>query len=280
MVSCDTRQRHELVGPGGGQAAAMCCSRDGKLAAVGWESGRIAIVDLATYALSDCGYPLPIDSLDERRVNNMCFDEDGTHLAACGDDARLRLWTVRKLAKPAWETMLRSYAFVTCFCEPGRVAVGGLFEEILVFNCNNGKLMTRIGGANRTISLLYDSQRGHLVSGHADGRLRIHTGEDWQQVETLNAEAGEIVSLVGSPNWDNYVSGDSQGNLKIWSADQHEFIGDLQALPQRQDIAALCVDPVRHDLLVFHADRPTRDAQQPSELNCSRLSVRSARIKL
>lgn len=271
LVRFDGEQQIELSGPSGSPVTAVGCSRDGGLAAVGWADGRIAIVDLNTNQWTDCRYTTPLDSLEERTISSLAFDDEGLHLAACGNDARLRVWSVNRLAQPCWETTCRSYAFVTCFCGPGRVAVGGMFEEILVFDCDSGKPLTRILGASRTISLLYDSRRDLLLSGHLDGRLRIHSGEGWQEVKTLNGEAGEIVSLIGSPNGDSYISGDSLGNIAIWSADQRELIGSLHGLPQKQRIAAMSLDPLQHDLLIFHADR---DEGSHSGLNCSLLSVR------
>ncbi len=271
LVGFDAEQQRSLIGPGTSAVSAACTSRDGKLAAIGWRDGRIAVIDLLTGGVTECGYALPTDSLDERKIGSLTFDESSRLLAACGDDARLRVWDVNELTRPRWETMLRSYAYVTCFCGPGRVAVGGMFEEIVICDTTSGSACSRVAGAGRTVSLLHDPQRGRLISGHVDGRLRIHTGENWQQTETLNGDAGEVLGLVGSPNWECYVSGDSLGNIKVWDAERLEFIGHLHSIRAGPRIVSLGLDPQNHDLIVFHDDL-TRS--EPHGLSCSLFSGR------
>lgn len=278
LLGDDFKQTCQLVDAGPCAVTAIATSHDGRLAAIGWLDGRIAIVDVATRQAQMCGYAAPDDSLDERKINSLCFDSSGTHLAACGDDARVRVWKVGDGSQPLWEKQHNSYAHVTCFCGPDRLAVGGMFEEIIVYNVLTGDVDQRIAGVSRTVSLLYDPQRECLISGHGDGRLRIHLrillGQGFQQVETLNGDAGEILSLAGSPDWSCYVSGDSQGHLKVWNAEHRELIGNLHTIPGGPELNSISLDSRRGEWFVFHTASNPADPAAESWLNCTLFSGR------
>ena len=242
---------HELIAGGPSGVSALTYDANHRQLAVGWDDGRIAILDLASGVERECTYTPPSDSLDQRQINDLSFSPDGSQVSACGDDARARVWSVHKPEQPLWEYRFSSKAHSTGFCGPKRVAVGGIFEEILVLDADNGCVLQHIPGAQRTGCMMYDDQRQRLISGHADGRIRVYAGSDFALLHTLNADAGGIECLTRSPDNACYLSGDAEGNLKLWSAEQCEFVGNLHCCPQQSVVAALQWNASQQVLLAF-----------------------------
>lgn len=256
--------QRELTVTGTSPVSALICDANHRQLAVGWDDGRIATIDLASGAERTFTYGLPTDSLDLRKIAGLSFSPDGSQLSACGDDARLRVWNVDQPAHPLWEYRLSSMAYSTAFCGPNRVAVGGMFEEILVLDANSGTVQQRIPGAHRTGCMMYDDVRQRLISGHVDGRLRVYTGSDFALLHTLNADAGEIECLTRSPDNTCYLSGDAEGNLKLWSADKCEFVGNLHCCPKQSLVAGLQWDAQQQKLLAFFVGESLGDPSHAS----------------
>ena len=254
----------ELTAGGSSPVSALVCDASQRQLAVGWDDGRIAIVDLASGQARECTYTPPADSLADRQVNGLSFSPDGSRLSACGDDARVRVWNVHEPEQPLWEYRLSSMASTTSFCGPNCVAVGGIFEEILVLNAQDGSIQQHILGAQRTGCLLYDDERQRLISGHVDGRLRIHAGSDFTLLQTLNADAGEIECLTRSPDNACYLSGDAEGNIKLWNAEQCEFVGNLHSCPKQSIVATLQWHTQQQQLLAFFLGESLGDPLQAS----------------
>lgn len=256
--------QRELTSTGTSPVSALMCDASQRQLAVGWDDGRIAIIDLASRVERACNCPPPTDSRDHRKINGLSFSPDGSRLSACGDDARLRVWNVEHPAHPLWEYRLSSMAYSTTFCGPNRVAVGGMFEEILVLDAKSGSVQQRIPGAHRTGCMIYDDARQRLISGHVDGRLRVYKGPDFTLLRTLNADAGEIECLTRSPDNTCYLSGDGTGNLKLWSADQCEFVGNLHCCPKQSLVAGLQWNAQQQKLLAFFVGESLGDPSQAS----------------
>jgi serine/threonine protein kinase/WD40 repeat protein len=246
----------ELVGVQPTEVTDLCTSPNGELIGVGWRDGRTAIINRSTLQLTECEYEAPLDSLDERAINSVCFSADSQLFAACGDDARLRVWSVGDCTAPQWEHRATSYAYSICFLEQNRVALGGMFEEILVFT-EKGKLKKRITAASRTRCLLFDQKRMRLVSGHEDGRIRLYDSKDLELVATLNGNAGNVLSLASTPTHDCYISGDSAGQLKVWNAEECAWVGTLRDFKQEISLHSIDFCPQLEALLVLHqAEHP------------------------
>lgn len=234
-----TGTTRELIAAGTSPVSAIVCDSQHHQVAVGWQDGRIVVIDLVSGVYTDFNYDAPADSLRARQINSLVFNEEGTQLAACGEDARQRVWNLAQSEKPLWEYRFNSVCEATCFCAANRLAVGGTFEEVIILDSTNGQVVQRIAAAQRTRALAFDAVRKRLISGHVDGRIRIYEGQGYTLRHTLNADAGEIKSLCCSPDNTCYLSGDIKGNLKVWNAEQCEFVGNLHICPTQSSIVGL-----------------------------------------
>lgn len=248
----------QLVGKYTAGVNELRSSPDGRWLAVGWDDGRIALIDCATGALQECRYPAPADSLDERAVRSLCFSDDSSLLAVCGEDARLRVWEISDVSKPLWEYRTLSMAYATCFVGNNRLALGGMFEELLMMDARSGAIIQSIAGASNTHCLTYDRQRDRLISGHAGGKIRIFDGQQLALIETRNAAAGVVQSLWLTPSGDCFLSGDSEGNLRVWRGEDGRLVGTLRSFTEGTSIRGIEFCPQKRSLVVHHS---TLDSQ-------------------
>ncbi len=241
--------------------SALCLSPNGMSLGIGWRDGQVGMLDITSKRFTKCDYSTPVDSLEERKINDLCFSANSKLLAACGDDARARVWTVAEPSKPQWEHTLRSMAYSSCFDNQDRLAVGGMFEEIVLFRGRDGHIIRRISGATRTGCLVFDDQRQRFISGHADGRLRVYGSQDLTLLATLGGSEGEITSLTISPTRDCYLSGDSSGHLKVWNAAECTLTGTLLNLGPTRGIRSLEIEPSQQTLAVLYSGLNPTGAQ-------------------
>ena len=112
----------------------------------------------------------------------------------------------------------------------------GIPEKVLIANCS------------RVSSLLYDSTRQVLLSGHTNGIIQQHklSGE----LLAVSRHAGvpilpssnsmDVTKLALSPDGRNLISGNVEGELQIWDARDLSSIGTIQAANGKGKISDIC----------------------------------------
>jgi WD40 repeat protein len=250
-------ETRELIGEASAEVSQLCVSSDGSWVAAGWKDGRIAVIDRMSLQVEECGYLREDEegtSL-ECNINDMAFSPNGRLLAACGDDAVLRVWSMDACGRPLWEYRPTSTTYTLCFVGNDAVALGGKFEEVLILNSTTGEMQDSLWGAARTRSLLFDVKYNRIVSGHEDGRIRLYSATNFDLVGIMDGNAGHILSLQTTPCADCYLSGGSRGHLKVWRADDLTFVGNLRRFRDGVKLTALDFVPKQQLLVIQNEDQ-------------------------
>ncbi len=223
---------------------AVALTTDGTQFAIGSSDGRIQLFSEGKTGSQDVAYHVPEDSIHDRVICSLQFSADGRQLAACGGDARLRLWQVKNLSKPTLEYCFSSRAYCVCFVSPRYLACGGMFEEITVFDIESKRIVQRLPGTQLANAVLFDESRKMLVSGHADGHVRLHSTSTWKLEHSLARTVGGVRSLKMSPSAECYLVGTEHGQVNLLDADACAFIGTLKEFSDRRSIEAveICQD--------------------------------------
>jgi len=100
--------------------------------------------------------------------------EDGTLLAAGGDDGAVRLWNPQNGAVEAELVAGPGRVMSLCFCGPGRMAVGRSTNAIELWDLAAQQPVARLAGhTGSVVALGYEPQSNTLVSGGFDCTIRL-----------------------------------------------------------------------------------------------------------
>ena len=129
---------------------------------------------------------------------------------------------------------------VRCMCElsDGRLATGGLFAVISIWNLSTRVVETVLKGHNGTIQVLLQLTNGDLVSGSGDWTIKIWTMKE--EKKTLVGHRVLIRGLIEKKNVRNQIISVSEDNvIKLWNTKTAEVIFTL--IHCHQDIVFSCV---------------------------------------
>lgn len=228
-----------LKAGGESPVTAVALNSDGTHFAVGLQDGRVEVYNEVTLARQEAAYRIPEDSLQFRAIAAVQFSEDGKALTACGSDARVRVWQFKNLKQPALEHSFSSQAYCVCFVGSRYLACGGMFEEITVFDLESKRIVRQLPGTGLANTIMFDESRQTLVSGHADGHVRLHSSSSWKLEMSLASTVGGVRSLNLSPSAECYLVGTEHGQVNLLDADARSFIGTLKQFPDQRSIDAV-----------------------------------------
>ena len=113
---------------------------------------------------------------------------------------------------------------VRCLCELNdmKVASGGLFADISIWNVCTKNIEMKLSGHNGTIQVLIQLTTGELVSGSGDTLIKIWNLSPFGEKRTLRGHKNGIRGLTQKNNLMNYLISLGEDNvIKVWDLLQH-----------------------------------------------------------
>ncbi len=110
------------------------------------------------------------------------------------------------------------------------LAIGLKNNQLLIYNqriyVNLETLLSEVNNsAVFSLEILTDS---NIVSGHADGSIKIWNGTTFELITTLKVHSDTVYALAILPNSSSIVTGSLDKSIKIWkSKDSYELIAIL-----------------------------------------------------
>jgi len=112
-------------------------------------------------------------------------------------------------------------------------------------------LRERLGDMDGWPRAVAFSEGGSLYAGGSDGVLYVMSAEG-EELARMEGHMGSVQALALSPKGDRLVSGDAEGNLRVWSVPEHEQLAapaalgkavrDLAFLPDGSAFLSACDD--------------------------------------
>lgn len=97
--------------------------------------------------------------------------------------------------------------------------VSGSLEQIIVWDVVNKQEKLSFGHyPNWVVSMAFSPSGKRIVSGNADGTLKIWDSGNGQETFKLKGHTDKVLSVAFSPDGERIVSGSWDNTVKVWEA--------------------------------------------------------------
>jgi WD40 repeat protein len=210
-------------------ARSLAVSSDGKVAAIGEETGHIEVFDLAT------GKPIKTLTGHAAAVTAAAFTADGTKLVTSAQDKTFRVWNVADAQQIASVETPSAVNAVAIVADGKQVATGGEDNVIRLWELPAAKSdeapkplkeLTGHGGPITSLAPM-GSAAGQLVSGSKDGTVRVWELASGNAAKNLN-HGSPVVGVGVSTDGKRLSSVSSANNAKLWNAESGQQIAEMK----------------------------------------------------
>jgi len=210
-----------------GPARSIAVSPDGKQTAIGEETGKIKIFDVATGQIAK--------KLEGHTaaVRGIAFSADNARLISGSQDKTFRVWNLadgQQIASIETPAPLNAVALIA---EDKQVATGGedniirLWEIPAAQPAEAPKPVKEMGGHGGPVTSLVPMPNGRLLSGSKDTTLRVWDLAGGNAVQTLN-HGGPVEAVALRPDGKRYASASANNTAKLWNAENGQQVAELR----------------------------------------------------
>jgi WD40 repeat protein/tRNA A-37 threonylcarbamoyl transferase component Bud32 len=191
-------------------------SPDGKTIAAGHIDGRVALIDVASWTITD------ERTLHHHQVQHLQLTADG-HLVSSALDGHVAMWRVpgltpeldldlRKHEGSVWAQLSPDGAQLAESNDDGTIGIWDVAKHAW-FGGPGGEVVAKIG-FGPYVYFAPDSKRAYTVSG--DGVVRVYDTATWHEPETLDSHEGVSSQLALSRDGKTMAVGYIDGAVIIW----------------------------------------------------------------
>jgi WD40 repeat protein len=210
----------------------MDISPDGKIVAIGLDSGGIRLLDVVNGQplLTLAGHTNEVDHL--KAVSSLAFSPDGSLLASGGMDETTRLWDVTSGEEIYRMEGVKGFGWVggypsVDFSPDGMLlAFAGTNGQVKVWDVTTHQELRTLGGqagipyADDVSGVAFSPDGKILASGYSSGSIVLWDPLTGQVLGTLTHSSNQwntgVTTLEFSPDGKTLASGYEDGNITLW----------------------------------------------------------------
>lgn len=194
VVTDETRAPQTIMQASGGNAS-MAITNNGRLLAVGAESGIIYLIDL-----SNPGTPIQLKG-HQGVVFSLAFSPDGQQLFSSGSDKKLLLWELENRSNNViyeGDYNVRAIAI----SPDGKFLAGGSDDgRIFMWDIKSSQFINLSTEDKTAIHAISFSPNGlNLVTGDLSGRLKFWNPYSQKLIRVLQPHSGRVTKIAFSPS--------------------------------------------------------------------------------
>ncbi len=228
------------------EVLALAFTPDGKHIAVGCSSGAVGLYNVVT------GEKVRALGRADEDVCSLSFSPDGKRLAVGYEDSPAVIADVetgRTLLSLPHDSDLTSLVFAT---DGTRLALGG-HGELSLWAADTGELVARLQRHTDDVNAVDMSpDANRLVTGSADGVVRIWTSESDAPPMVLYGHAAKVNSVSYSPDGLLVASASDDETVRLWDASSGRELAILNG--HKDCVNAVCFSPTGTRLLTGSDD--------------------------
>jgi WD40 repeat protein len=196
-----------------------------------FKSGCLALLLLATGLLSACSAKYvtePADVIHERAHSGgsvVAFARSGEFMVSGGWEGAVQLWRMPDGERTArWHAHTDSVNGLAFVGADWRVLSAG-YDGVLAEWTLGGQPVRRIQTPAPVTHMVASESRDRVVTGHADGSVRVWRLADFSLLDTRTVHRGAVRAVAMDPGSRRYASSGSDGAVFAW-----EEVGAARAL--------------------------------------------------
>ncbi len=177
-------------------------------------------------------------------INDVKFSEDGEFIATASDDNTIKLWSSEGYLLTTLSGHTDRVTHFDIHPDGQTIVSASLDNSVLLWQWRGSSLLKVLYGHSRAVSgITFDQTGDHVYSVAEDGRLKEWNIEGDEPIflsfEDERMEA-QLVSLAVSPDGQQVVTGDEEGNMYLWTGDGN-LVSSYDA--HNDDILAIAFSP-------------------------------------
>lgn len=226
----------------------LTLSSTGNYLAVGWNDGSVALLQLPSGAVVWLKKASNLPSQSQTAVHSILFDVEDQSMVIFRNFNEFEVWNCSTInngrravsnqpLSSTTHSLQRRLGAVCLLADRNTMIYGGIAEDVREFRLGGESERSILPKCGRVTCLLYDLNRKRIISGDTNGRIMIHTlhGELVAKSRYLpnpsvqDGNRTDVTSFALSPDGRNLISGNSDGEVRIWDAEDLRFLGTIHA---------------------------------------------------
>lgn len=207
----------------------LAFSKDGRLLASASDDGTVKIWDMETGTIiRDLANAIPNALF--RQAYFVVFTPDESKVIFGGKNKKLYVATVRGKEKPLKIFESRFNITTAVIAPDNYFLVVGVGKEILFMNLVDYKIEKKIENIKAYINDVQFSNNGQTLAAWCQsGHMKMWSYPSLKIIKSFKAgEKGEYSHIAFSKDDQMVVSGDTQANFKVWDANKHELLLEME----------------------------------------------------
>jgi WD40 repeat protein len=147
----------------------------------------------------------------------VAFSQSGDLVASGGWEGTLRLWQLPQGREVrhwhAHDDSVNGIAFVAADHE---IVTAG-YDGVLARRAVDGQLLEQLETPAAITHMVADSSADRLLTGHADGSVRLWKATDFTLLQEQQLHRGAVKAVAIAPGAARYASSSSDGSVVLWS---------------------------------------------------------------
>jgi len=149
----------------------------------------------------------------------VAFSQSGDLLASGGWEGTVRLWQLPQGREVRhWNAHSDSVNGIV-FLESDREIVTAGYDGVLARRSVDGQRLQQITTPSPVTHMDADTETGRLLTGHADGMVRLWKAADFTLLREQQLHRGAVKAVAIAPGVARYASSGADGTVALWSED-------------------------------------------------------------